>query len=360
MIDTLAMANLLKGEYKEAFTKIDMYGSMGNVDMEIYEDRIMNLYDMFVEAQEEGKPVEKIIGKDIEGFCKAYYNCREEKKWYVDVAKRICNIMTILFVYCLLEMLWVREDKIVFFEDNINIMPIVVGLIVGTILVVLGKLINKQVTFKKEKVNPALYSILLLVVFVVGVLFAPAFKDDINISLPFGITTIISGVITGIYLLTIIIIKIVNRDKIKLAKEERAQRKEALDEIEFRAGIKDVAEGMVTRFEKKLKKYEKKGNAYTYEDFIQSIRKEIKDEKQYNIVVGAILIIWAGISVVRCFFVAEPIPMIVFTVLLIVAEVFIYKWFVKFNKEQTLSYEIILGDCEKKNITVDEYVKEME
>lgn len=38
MIDTLAMANLLKGEYKEAFTKIDMFGSMGNVNMDIYED----------------------------------------------------------------------------------------------------------------------------------------------------------------------------------------------------------------------------------------------------------------------------------------------------------------------------------
>ena len=72
------------------------------------------------------------------------------------------------------------------------------------------------------------------------------------------------------------------------------------------------------------------------------------------------MIIWAGISVVRCFFVAEPIPMIVFTALLIVAEVFIYKWFVKFNKEQTLSYEIILGECEKRDITVDEYVTEME
>ncbi|MBE5954806.1 MAG: DUF1048 domain-containing protein [Lachnospiraceae bacterium] len=360
MIDTLAMANLLKGEYKEAFTKIDMYGSMGNVDMDIYEDRIMNLYDMFVEAQEEGKPVEKIIGKDIEGFCKAYYNCREEKKWYVDVLKRFCNIMTIIFVYCLLETFWVREDKIDFFEDNINIMPIVVGLIVGFILVGLGKLINKQVTFKKEKVNPAPYSILLLVVFVVGVIFAPLFKDDINISVPLGIITIVSGVITGIYLLVKIIIKIVNRDKIKLAKEEKAQRKEVLDEIEFRAGIKDVADGMVTRYNKKVTKHQKKGKTYTYDEFIQSIRKEMKDEKQYNIVVGAILIIWAGISVVRCFFVAEPIPMIVFTALLIVAEVFIYKWFVKFNKEQTLSYEIILGECEKRDITVDEYVKEME
>lgn len=320
----------------------------------------MNLYDMFLEAQEEGKPVEKIIGKDIEGFCKAYYNCSEEKKWYVDLAKRFCNIMTILFVYCLLETLWVREDKISFYEDNINVMPIVVGLIVGTILVGLGKLINKQVTFKKEKVNPAPYSILLLVVFVVGVLFAPAFKDYINISLPLGVTTIVSGVITGIYLLSIIIIKIVNRDKIKLDKEEKAQRKEVLDEIEFRAGIKDVADGMATRYNRKLKKYQKKGKEYTHDEFIQSIRKEIKDEKQYNIVVGVILLIFVGINVVECFFEAEPIPHIVFAVILIVVEIFIYKWFVKFNKEQTLSYEIILGDCEKRDITVAEYVKEME
>ncbi|MBQ8318033.1 MAG: hypothetical protein IJX85_06820 [Lachnospiraceae bacterium] len=320
----------------------------------------MNLYDMFMEAQEEGKPVEKIIGKDIEGFCKAYYNCSEEKKWYVDLAKRFCNIMTILFVYCLLETFWVREDKIVFFEDRINIMPIIVGLVVGFVLVGLGKLINKQVTFKKEKVNPAPYSILLLVVFVVGVIFAPLFKDDINISLPLGVTTIVSGAITGIYLLAIIIIKVVNRDKNKLLKEEKAQRKEVLDEIEFRAGIKDVADGMVTRYNKKVTKHQKKGKTYTYDEFIQSIRKEMKDEKQYNIIVGAILIIWAGISVVRCFLVAEPIPMIVFTALLIVAEVFIYKWFVKFNKEQTLSYEIILGECEKKDITITEYVEQME
>ncbi len=360
MIDTLAMANLLKGEYKEAFTKIDMFGSMGNVNMDIYEDRILNLYDMFVEAQEEGKPVEKIIGKDIEGFCKAYYNCREEKKWYVDVLKRFCNIMTIIFVYCLLETFWVREDKIDFFEDNINIMPIVVGLIVGFILVGLGKLINKQVTFKKEKVNPAPYSILLLVVFVVGVIFAPLFKDDINISLPLGVTTIVSGAITGIYLLAIIIIKIVNRDKNRLLKEEKAQRKEVLDEIEFRAGIKDVADGMATRYNKKVKKYNKKGKDYTHDEFIQSIRKEIKDEKQCNIVVGVILLIWAGINVVKCFFEPEPIPMIVFTALLIVAEIFIYKWFIKFNKEQTLSYEIILGECEKRDITITEYVEQME
>lgn len=360
MIDTLAMANLLKGEYKEAFMKIDMYGSMGNVNMDIYEDRIMNLYDMFVEAQEEGKPVEKIIGKDIEGFCKAYYNCSEEKKWYVDLAKRFCNIMTIIFVYCVLETFWVREDKIDFFEDKINIMPIVVGLIVGFILVGLGKLINKQVTFKKEKVNPAPYSILLLVVFVVGVICAPIFKDDINISVPLGITTIVSGVITGIYLLMKIIIRIVNRDKIKLAKEEKAQRKDALDEIEFRAGIKAVADGMASRYNKKVKKNQKKGKEYTHDEFIQSIRKEIKDEKQYNIVVGVILLIFVGINVVKSFFEAEPIPMIVFTVILILVEIFIYKWFVKFNREQTMSYEIILDDCEKRDITITEYVEQME
>ena len=59
------------------------------------------------------------------------------------------------------------------------------------------------------------------------------------------------------------------------------------------------------------------------------------------------------------FFETEPIPHIVFTVIMIAAEIFIYKWFVKFNREQSMSYEIILEDCEKRDITITEYVEQM-
>ena len=121
-----------------------------------------------------------------------------------------------------------------------------------------------------------------------------------------------------------------------------------------------MADGMAKRYNRKVKKYQKKGKEYTHDEFVQSIRKEIKDEKQYNIVVGVILLLVAGINVVKRLFEAEPIPYIVFTVIMIVAEIFIYKWFVKFNREQTMSYEIILGECEKRDITITEYVEQME
>lgn len=362
MLDTFAMANLLKGEYKEAFTKIDMYGGMGNVNQKIYEDRIINLYDIFVEAQKEGKPVEKIVGNDIEKFCKMYYNCKEEIKWYEVLMKRLSHIMIVVFIYCIFEYYVVLDNEVTFRDAEINLLPIVAGLITGFVLIFLGKVINKQVTTKKEKVNPIPYYGIILLVFVVGVICGPILKDDIAVIVPFDITIMVSGVIAGIYCIVSLILVITKKDSDKLSKEEKAQRKVFEEEVEFQAGIIDVAKGMARRYKRQIKKHQKKNKVYSHEDFEKSIRKEISREKSYNVFTAVMLLLFPIIDAFSYIDLEKSklVYSIVFSIVMIVIEIFIFRWFVKFNKDQNRSYNIILDSCKERDITVIEYVEQME
>ena len=60
----------------------------------ILKEKIMNLYDLLLQAQEENKPVEKIIGNNLEAFCKEYFAPIEEakKKWYVFLTEGLYRI----------------------------------------------------------------------------------------------------------------------------------------------------------------------------------------------------------------------------------------------------------------------------
>ena len=74
MLDTIAMAAQLEGEYKTIFEKADMYGTLEKCsDENIRDDKMMNLYDLLLQAQIDKTPVSKIIGEDIEEFCKSYF-----------------------------------------------------------------------------------------------------------------------------------------------------------------------------------------------------------------------------------------------------------------------------------------------
>ena len=46
MIDTFAMAELLKGDYRKAFEQIALYGDMSEVPEPFTEDRILNIFDL--------------------------------------------------------------------------------------------------------------------------------------------------------------------------------------------------------------------------------------------------------------------------------------------------------------------------
>lgn len=61
----------LSGAYKEVFAKTEMYVLSQNADNDTTEERLGELLDVFLSAEESGKPVEKIVGNDLESFCRS-------------------------------------------------------------------------------------------------------------------------------------------------------------------------------------------------------------------------------------------------------------------------------------------------
>lgn len=360
MLNTLAMANLLKGEYKEVFTKIDLYGSMGNVDVTIYEDRIMNLYDIFVEAQEEGKPVEKIVGKDIEEFCKEYFKSEEQNHGIKNFLGKLANIMTVIFIYSIVDYMILAEDNIPFMERTVNLIPVVVGLCAGFLLVIFGNFINKKVTFKKEKLHPTLYYFAVLLIFIVGIVAGVTLLDDVLVGLPLYIVLIVSGSISIVFNGVALFINYKKKGTFhKVDKEDKRIKKEFEDEISFRGGLVDVASGMAFRYKRRKKKYARKGKEFTQEDYAKTVRKEIASEKKFNIMLGIFVSVMIIIPVVHEIVTVGLFDAAILFVVLVIIEVLIFRWSVKFLKEQYRSYALILDACEEKGIDIVEYYEQM-
>ena len=45
MLDTISMAKMLQGEYREAFEKVDLYSSLGGVNPDTVDNKLMDLYN---------------------------------------------------------------------------------------------------------------------------------------------------------------------------------------------------------------------------------------------------------------------------------------------------------------------------
>ncbi len=66
--------HLLKGDYLEAYHRVSDYGSATGVDELYLKECLSDLSDVLLSAQERETPLEKIIGRDEEKFCRSFFS----------------------------------------------------------------------------------------------------------------------------------------------------------------------------------------------------------------------------------------------------------------------------------------------
>lgn len=97
--DYILLQDRLKGEYKDAFQKVQMYSTSNLIGEDTESELMMELLDHMLMAQEEGKPVSTIVGDDIEGFCEIFFSEYKLGNRFVDFLKTLYRMACIFCLY---------------------------------------------------------------------------------------------------------------------------------------------------------------------------------------------------------------------------------------------------------------------
>lgn len=157
--DYILLQDRLKGEYKDAFQKVQMYSTSNLIGEDTESELMMELLDHMLMAQEEGKPVSTIVGDDIEGFCEIFFSEYKLGNRFVDFLKTLYRMAWIMLVFAILDL--VIGDGALSSSDIVALGAIVLGGLSGSLSILIIYLLIRPL-MKKRKVNAWHAAILIL------------------------------------------------------------------------------------------------------------------------------------------------------------------------------------------------------
>lgn len=351
MLDTISMATQLSGKYKEAFEYADVYSTTVSASEEMKDEKIMELYDLLMEAESVGNPVEKIIGDDIEVFCKNFFEEEKVKHTLTELPNVIFRIMLVLLIFSVIDLL--------FGEEQSDMMPMVVGFATGALVDAVVKYWLQPIVLKK-KLKPIVYYFLILGIFLGTVTGFTILTQDYNIAIQTEWLLVIATIYVVIYF-TVRSIRRYQKHGTILSPDRKmkAMKKEFNQEMSDKSLVLPSAEGMEIRFKRIRKRKSRKGIEYTFHDFAELIRKEEVLDKKLDKLMA---LIFAGIVIVpgMTTVVNESlIDGVILIAILGIVEFAIWHFTQKFNKKLVKLQLQIVEECEEQGIGIIEYVEEI-
>jgi|GEM_PF-4891234 hypothetical protein len=259
----------LEGTYLETFDKIELYCTTKLMEVNMQEELLMELLDVFVTAQKQGKPVDRIVGNDVERFCKNFCSGIGFKYQLKGVADSIKRISWIILMICIFD-LFAFSDTTPIMEIRSNIMPVLIGGLIGMVLSFFWAAIFKTIMFRYKKINMKLFNITLLLVSLTLCVCTTLVTNGFHINVLDWELVLVIGVYLVIYY---VVKKVFFSDCVKPQKVRFSDR---------------VIEGMPrawrNRMEKKNKRLIKKGkDPMTALEFTHLLQKEHRFDKWLRI-----------------------------------------------------------------------------
>ncbi len=257
----------LKGEYLETFRQIEFYCSTFTMDDDLREERFNELLDMFITAQESGKSVKKIIGNDIQWFCKEFCSDIDFKSRIVSFFDKIKMIAIGAFILSSLEMLCLIIDMTngaklsIWSSEGFNIGGYILGLAALTILALIFNWIIRYIMHKHKKILTKSQRILYYIIcYLVGFMPFLLFYNTSKIKIPVLAVLIISVLYLTFYY-------IFNRNRIKERKSQKIHFWDMVaNEIQ---NDKDTYKPFIKQYNRINKRRIKKGKeCMTHEEFL--------------------------------------------------------------------------------------------
>ena len=366
MLDTIAMAAQLDGEYKTVFEKADMYGMLENGgDESVIDDKMMNLFDLLMQAQTDKMPVSKVIGEDIEEFCKSYFKEEKEKKFkWLGVLKFIYDFAWWGVIAGILEVI-IPEEGSYGFIPEVDIIPFIAGGLVGAVLLLLVMALKKTV-LKSKKLKPIIFYFLILFIVVISFVAAVIISFNIGIELKIkaGLLLFISALYVIVYLSVRSVWRYQDHGTItKYSKEETSRRKEEKKEKEAfnkdiaKQNVAQTAKDMKSRYQRFSRRHEKKyGKPMTLQQYKEKLTKELKSFDKYEIgyiVMDALFVLVPTIRIIIKDGITDGL---IYGLVMVVVFFFVYrfqKWTNNISKESYYEMIYVLDLCVSYDLDLD-------
>lgn len=274
----------LQGEYKEAFRQIEQYVNTQNVDEDTVEAHMGELLDTFLTAQQEGRPVSKIVGNDPESFCRNFCSEFTWENKALNIVERWRNIAWFIFVLEGLDVLllllgvFIDGDPISNLwntESTLNVTGYLLGFLIVYLIYTGMDYVSSKILFKLKKGSLAqkLWTVAKVAVLIgcFFIIFLMMGNEALNL------LVVPSWVLAAVAALYLIIYYTVNHRRIK---ERKANKVSFWKMVEAEAAVdfpSEFEKQMQKQYEKKNKKLAKKGKpAMSWKEFVDAREKELQ------------------------------------------------------------------------------------
>lgn len=150
----------LNKEYRAVFDMVVMYTGTERIDDLTRDERLGELLDIFLSAQSAGRPVEKIVGGDLERFCREFCSDCGPKNRLLNVfdsLKTLAKLMIFISALDILFLLWdMAEGETVDLwgtVSSLNVSGYFLGILAAALLSMLSNLVVRRVMFRSGRVS---------------------------------------------------------------------------------------------------------------------------------------------------------------------------------------------------------------
>ncbi len=298
----------LTGEYLETFNKIDLYATVIDIDVDTKIEMLSDLLDTFYSAQEENKPIKKIIGSNVENFCKLYFENYSLGQRILGAASRLYSLCWFIFIVELTSVLFEKPQN---FNDFLliktNMAGYIVGFLCGSIISVLVSLIFQKYMFIKKHFSFKTYCIS-AIIFLISCI--PFFMASIGYDIGILMWPVILATV-----LYIVIFKITSS-------LINSNRRESKKESKFKnIVINNMPANLINRYHTLNKKLEKRGKELlTPETYMVRLEKEVKIETICSKIIWIFLMLFFLVIIILVALTSAVLDTLVFVVILCIVE----------------------------------------
>ncbi len=355
MADYIQYVEKLEGEYKEVFKKAEMFTGLKNMDGKHLDEMMMDLIDLLLTAQSEGKPVKKVVGTDLEKFCKSYFSGFTTKYYLKEAPRNLYRMMWFVFIFELLEVInFVINGEFQWMASVSDVGGYLTGFLTGWVFLVIANIILRPLMFRLKWLTSNVCSVIFIAGFVVCLIASLHVTEMVVLQVPVLVSASISGGYVLIYFVVRSVWRYRHHGSIRKEKDPLEVPKPKFSEMVE----KELPGQLLERYEKKNMRRMRKGKPLmTPEEYMDILRKENRRSEMSGKFWVAGCVLFLIVMIVNVAMDSTMVDTLFFIGILLVVEIPAALLF-RFSFWSDRKRRELVEECDRRGITIVEYEEE--